>query len=851
MENAFVCTISEHTQINTRHGKRIYCDRERCGHSSCSWIAIVNHYEAEHDISQEAMQHHYIFKEAMHELIAKKGYDLTPFEYALAEPVSDDPYVFRCKVCDVFRSKRGAAAHYRSDPHFLDPEQISDLIVVQDASGTQRQKPLRCVYSACYHRYEVENGLHEPDPVENHHDALVGGHGDNVGLGATPKASAPSPPLSTSGASAIVALGAEPNAMVLLELPRAGPSEFSEVPSQTTMALEGCGLVVEAGSSASTDQRKYKWVDMLPIEVRQHALLSTMPHGPYRSRMEQAFEHCNSRPERSTVRTSWSRQLAPLPTHQGELVIRLRSFVWNHSMYDVKSKRHSWPISGGFIPDLSAFGEYLLARVKQESRRRTLQCAVRNFFTMIEPHGAYNHIDGMVYMFKHNILSRIFQEQVTDAKYPWTKLMTCALKQFNEHLQIECIKHDPPLIEAEKRIRVANDEVIEPVAARAAWAGHERSIHKENEDTARLEVMPTFDEFKGAVKEALVDMVALAKALREKLDLGFNMHHAATINMNGILFCGAPVGRPGEIARLELRYALEVIAKVQDHFVCQYHKTSAIHGESCKYLPPSTFQASEIYAKLAGRRLDGPFLMPCNAGTQKICVSTYLSRFIEMHLPSHDISAVTPTMIRKMWTTEVHDDPHGETSEKILASLQAHQSREAKKTYRLRKAAIDARRAKALIDGVMGGPVEWPTAEELSDEVLTASLKRMADFFSRRGADDDVLEADAGSEEGEEEEQSVCDEEVDPDAVNDEDEEGCEPAAKRGRSQKLSDQQREWIVAWRNQFWGSVLLKAPNAAGVRQCITEGVGAGMFETEEEDSKAFFERVRHVMAKHNFP
>jgi len=66
----------------------------------------------------------------------------------------------------------------------------------------------------------------------------------------------------------------------------------------------------------------------------------------------------------------------------------------------------------------------------------------------------------------------------------------------------------------------------------------------------------------------------------------FDLLWAATVAMSGIIFFGAPAGRPGEWERMLLEDMRTVIANGKDFIACSDHKTAKWYVDLGKYLPP-------------------------------------------------------------------------------------------------------------------------------------------------------------------------------------------------------------------------------------------------------------------------
>jgi len=75
---------------------------------------------------------------------------------------------------------------------------------------------------------------------------------------------------------------------------------------------------------------------------------------------------------------------------------------------------------------------------------------------------------------------------------------------------------------------------------------------------------------------------------------------------------------------------------------------------------------------------------------------------------------ITPTFVRKLWTTNVGDLVHAR-AKKLMAQVQYHASKTAGHYYNLRPARQDAMAAKEIVMLIYDGVVKYPTTEDIQE----------------------------------------------------------------------------------------------------------------------------------------
>ena len=188
---------------------------------------------------------------------------------------------------------------------------------------------------------------------------------------------------------------------------------------------------------------------------------------------------------------------------------------------------------------------------------------------------------------------------------------------------------------------------------------------------------------------------------------------------------GAPAGRPGEWEALSLDDVKIMVVGGNEHLEMDEHKTALTQGVLGKFIPPGTKKAMELFVTLPNR--SGLFFETQSADKEGVQMNVLLKRFGRDYLPN--AHAACPTLLRKVYTSLV-DDTEGAAKE-LVASFNAHLAKTGDDVYNLSKADADARKAKAAVDHLLGGPVPWPEGE-LTREKMAARIAALKKQGMRR-----------------------------------------------------------------------------------------------------------------------
>lgn len=406
--------------------------------------------------------------------------------------------------------------------------------------------------------------------------------------------------------------------------------------------------------------------------------------------------------------------------------VRISEFAatWSGDDWDAAALRHGFPLDVKHQVDLGTYEAYLKEFSRTSDTIGSNTQGVHMFFSCFDIVGATDPLAVMVKLYRSRAFNEALQLPVMHPRFPHTLKMLQGVKTLADHLFILATQQGDRKA-AECMTLIAKHLIAPKKPLLSKYKKARKLIKKEREKMLKRK-LAKWSDVKEAVALAMVDIASIANAHQQRPITKFQKY-AATVAMAGIVFLGAPAGRPGEWAALKLSDTHAMVAGDEDHLEMAQHKTALTQGALGKYIPPSTKAAMKLFATLPSR--SGLFFEsqnPAKGGTQ---ISKLLKRFGRDYLPgSH---AASPTLLRKVYTSLV-DETEG-AAKSLIASFNAHLDETAEDIYNLTKAEADARKAKACVDYLLGGAVLWPE-DKLTPENMTARLAILKKQSTRQRA---------------------------------------------------------------------------------------------------------------------
>ena len=168
------------------------------------------------------------------------------------------------------------------------------------------------------------------------------------------------------------------------------------------------------------------------------------------------------------------------------------------------------------------------------------------------------------------------------------------------------------------------------------------------------------------------------------------------------------------------------------------------------------------------------FFDPPRQETKLVSCNALLSRFSAVYTP--DYQPFQATLLRKLFHSKALEERTADRVFKELCTADKHSVPTGKKHYVAANAAQDARNTAAIYKSILGDPIKWPTAEELSAG-KERSVARLQQWVSRMRR---LAETESGGAE-----QSYEDDEGDDDEPSEDGEQKAEQEEDEGEADEV------------------------------------------------------------------
>lgn len=376
--NTFKCKIDADSARKFGHKKA--CDR--CGVLAKSWTALVNHYNKEHDVPFSDMSDHFIYKQATHEQVDRKGVEMSELEFSLLAPDGSDESRFICKTCDRSLHKSSAASHFIKQ-HGTQSDEVKEWVVAKDASALRHKKPQKMLLTSAYDARMALDLLGESD-------------GDQSGSeDATPEGNKAGTP--SGGAGAL--LFTQPKA-------KAHARKAEEQPAETANS--------DAGTQAKAQQQEEERAEQQPSTAGGNDLAKVSDQI---SRLSQAVAEINV----GVAVTVPTVQLA------GE------AKAWKMDAASKKKDRVQWPLKKekDVAIDFTEFEAWLAIRVEKKAFKSYMQ-GLRYFYTMVDvtftDGSDFDHVGALQAVHQQGVFQNLLELPIFNPERSWTRKVAIGVR---------------------------------------------------------------------------------------------------------------------------------------------------------------------------------------------------------------------------------------------------------------------------------------------------------------------------------------------------------------------------------------------------------------------------------------
>ena len=303
-----------------------------------------------------------------------------------------------------------------------------------------------------------------------------------------------------------------------------------------------------------------------------------------------------------------------------------------------------------------------------------------------------------------------------------------ALRPYCEFLAAEAMKSESQ--PARLQVKLFKMNTLSPMHIQLKQARKKTASNlKQGKDQGRLLKLPSTDECKAAVLDAMVDLHYVWQARRKcrKFDHAFRI--ATNVIMMGVIYLNTYAGRPGEWETLTRKAVAEVVAERGTLLKFQCYKTFKIYGIMGRHVPSGTLAAMEKALDIQRASATYFFDTP-NSKSLPVGASRLLRIFAEIYTPG--FMPPQPTLLRKFFHKHTKlENSQDKQAFAALCGMGKHSVSTALQHYVHRGPEHDAQVAQNVYKSAFGEPVVWPDSETIKER-KTVSLDRLRANFAHR-----------------------------------------------------------------------------------------------------------------------
>ena len=466
------------------------------------------------------------------------------------------------------------------------------------------------------------------------------------------------------------------------------------------------------------------------------------------------------------------------------------ALAWNVGAESEDVRRSSWPLLPNSKVPLQRFFVYLVnAKGLEDTSAQGHLLRMTYFFGMFDLPTDFSQEGFMAAFFSSGIAEQWAALPIMSPERPTTRNMTSALLHYVDFLILDCERRQHR--EAGRCINLLRADVLKPLCKRTLKARAIDENRLREEDAERLLKLPKPEVLREAIREAMIDLHHVWEACRARGAPALYHKGIANTIMLGLVFCNSYAGRPGEWTRLKRCQVEEMLKDKKSLLTFRKHKTAWKYGSLGRHVPPGNRAAMakllDIHPATAELFFDPPRLE-----TKLVSCNALLTRFSAVYTPEYQ--PLQATLMRKLFHSKALEERPADRMFKALCKSDKHSLKCGLKSYVAANAAQDARMTAAVYKAILGDPVEWPTAEELSAG-KERSLARLQQWVSRakKLAETepcgDAEQGDEGDEDDEQDEDDEASEEGDqkPEQGDEGEAEEVDARATRSKRKKIGE----------------------------------------------------------------
>ena len=370
--------------------------------------------------------------------------------------------------------------------------------------------------------------------------------------------------------------------------------------------------------------------------------------------------------------------------------IKPEARAWSKAAsWNAEQRRHTWPFPiDAKTWDLQPVIDHITSKTTEHTAQK-YALSMHMLFGLIEFSEGGSLLGVIAGFYESGVLKKIFDLDIYSDGIPWSHALVTALCAMIDWAELEAKRNR--YREVLRCVGLLKTDVVDKKSIKTTQGRGEKADEKAARDEESLEKIASVAQLKAGIHQSMVDMAALAWALKGQTEAPEKLRTAGLVAMSGVNFGNGHAGRPGEWSDMQEQLVKDRLAEDATYLAVRKHKTAKTSGVIGKFLAPGTRTTMTTYLGLP-RSDKGLFFDPVRQKTAKVNMSWALRRWCGTYVP--EAEAFTPTLLRKFFATTVDDagEDGREIAKDIIARLNAHTRKTMDKHYVLKRAAHDAQK---------------------------------------------------------------------------------------------------------------------------------------------------------------
>jgi hypothetical protein len=309
----------------------------------------------------------------------------------------------------------------------------------------------------------------------------------------------------------------------------------------------------------------------------------------------------------------------------------------------------------------------------------------------------------LVSAWKSDMFSELEGCDIWSNAYGWTRQMVTALDHLRTLHKIEHLRQDDS-----KTVNILESIhliVFMPKLKLIAKARKGAGNRKKMRDAITLKDMPTPDESRAGMLQAMLDMKTIHSIYHVKKNMPLHVQRIANTAMIAVQYINQPGGRSMDWEQMndgDVKHFLDDDDAI--HLETNHYKTYKVYGTMGKWISPGTKVMMQLYSELPWTETD--MFLKSTSDSKYVSVASNLRTASRVYLKGKPVKV---NLLRKWYHTQIKKKDNEDKVMKIVCSFDKHRQSTGEQHYVTQTPLEDAMAAKVTFEAFFGPPLEFPS----------------------------------------------------------------------------------------------------------------------------------------------